>query len=141
MSFFSNARKRHLQLGRRGENLACKLLRAQHYDVLCRNFKVKSGEIDIVARKDAMLIFVEVKSRRHTALRRPSANLSLTQKRRIYRASQRYLREIGNPEVAFRFDLIELLLKRFSAVEIKHWEGHFTSRDLKDPKFKSFDYT
>ena len=141
MSFFHRAKKRHLKLGRRGENLACKLLCAQDYDVLCRNYKVKAGEIDIIARKDGILIFIEVKTRSHNAFSRPSANLSLTQKRRIYNAAHRYMRDIGNPKVAFRFDLIELRLKNRTPIEIRHWPEHFSSRDLKDPKFKNFDYT
>ncbi len=141
MSFFRRAKKRHLRVGRRGENLACKLLRVQDYDVLCRNYKVKSGEIDIVARKGGILIFIEVKTRSHNAFSRPSANLSLTQKRRIYNAAHRYLRDIGDPKVPFRFDLIEVRLKKRTAIEIKHWPEHFSSRDLKDPRYKNFDYT
>ncbi len=140
---FRLARKRHIRLGRRGETLACKLLKEKKYDILCRNYKVKSGEIDIVARDGEILVFVEVKTLRYSAnLRlRPAEHLKMNQKRRIFRAAANYMRRIGNPEVIFRFDLVELILADWSIKEIQHWPDHFNSTDLRDPRFKRFDYT
>lgn len=140
---FRQARKHCQRLGKRGEDLACKLLKEKHYDILCRNYKVKSGEIDIVARNGGILVFVEVKTRRYNANLplRPAAGLRTNQKRRIFRAATNYMRSIGNPEVIFRFDLIELILADWSIKEIRHWPEHFKSTDLRDPLFKKFDYT
>lgn len=138
---FQRSRKRHLRLGRRGENLACRLLKEKNYDILCRNYKVKSGEIDIVARDGGVLVFVEVKTLRDTTRSRPAVNLKFHQKRRIFRAAGNYLRAIGNPGVPFRFDLVELVLSAWRVHEIRHWTEHFSSKDLRDPQFRHFDYT
>ncbi|AJD02453.1 Predicted endonuclease distantly related to archaeal Holliday junction resolvase [Campylobacter lari] len=48
--------------GKKGEDLACEYLKTQGFEVLKRNFHSKFGEIDIIAKKDKILHFVEVKS-------------------------------------------------------------------------------
>ena len=138
---FRLSKKRHIRLGHRGETLACRLLKEKHYDILCRNYKVKSGELDIVARDGGVLVFVEVKTMHYRPLARPAANLRFHQKQRIVRAAGNYLRAIGNPEVPFRFDLVELVLSPWRIHAIRHWPGHFSSKGLRDPQFRNFDYT
>jgi len=125
MSYFS-AKSRHLRLGSKGEKIAARLLRNKNYTILCRNFKVKSGEIDLVARDGENLVFIEVKTRRATTRSRPAEGLSSRQKKRIYHAAQNYLRQIDNPNLIYRFDLIEIILSRFKIHEIRHWEDNFS---------------
>ncbi|MDD5697773.1 MAG: YraN family protein [Victivallaceae bacterium] len=125
MSYLA-AKAAHLRLGLRGEKLAAKLLRAKNYVILCRNYQVRSGEIDLVARDGGNLVFVEIKTRRATTRSRPAEGLSARQKKRIYHAAQSYLRRIGNPAAVYRFDLIEIILSRFGIREIRHWENNFS---------------
>lgn len=125
MSYFS-AKSRHLRLGDKGEKIAARLLRDKNYSILCHNFKVKSGEIDLVARDGENLVFIEVKTRRATTRSRPAEGLSSKQKKRIYHAAQSYLRQIDNPNIIYRFDLIEIILSRFKIHEIRHWENNFS---------------
>ncbi len=120
------ARAKHLRLGARGEKLAAKLLRGKNYSILCRNYKVKAGEIDLVARDGENLVFVEIKTRRATTRSRPAEGLSSKQKKRIYHAAQNYLYQIDNPNLIYRFDLIEIILSRFGIREIRHWENNFS---------------
>ena len=54
----------HIELGRYGEDLATNYLKSQGYDVLERNIRYRFGEVDIIAKKENMLIVVEVKTRR-----------------------------------------------------------------------------
>src|SRR5438128_1320284 len=55
---------KRLQLGARGEKLACAFLRGQGYRILYRNFRARhGGEVDIVCRDKDTLVFVEVKTR------------------------------------------------------------------------------
>jgi putative endonuclease len=126
---FKRAKARHLRLGERGENLAAALLRSKNIHVLCRNYKVKAGEIDIVARDGAVLVFVEVKTS-HKPANRPAANLRIKQKRRIYRAANNYLKAIGHPAVMYRFDLIEIVFERSLLKEARHWQKHFSGREI-----------
>jgi putative endonuclease len=127
---FRQAKTAHLRLGRRGENLACALLRSKNIEILCRNYKIKSGEIDIVTRDGGVIAFVEVKTRRHTTRSRPARGLTEKQKKRIYHAGMHYLKEIGNPKIVYRFDLIEVILSPFRLREARHWQEHFNSNSL-----------
>lgn len=125
MSYLA-AKAEHLRLGARGEKLAEKLLRGKHYAILCRNYKVKSGEIDLVARDGETLVFIEVKTRRATTRSRPAEGLSARQKKRIYHAAQSYLHQINDPGIIYRFDLIEIVLSGFGIRELRHWENNFS---------------
>jgi putative endonuclease len=86
-------------------------LRKSGYKVLYRDFKpARGGQIDIVCRYDDTLVFVEVKSRRSEELQRPVDALGTDQKRRISRGALTWLRMLDNPDISFRFDVVEVIL-------------------------------
>ncbi|MFZ2655737.1 MAG: YraN family protein [Victivallales bacterium] len=122
---FARLRAGHLRLGRRGEDIASSFLKNKRYDILLRNYKVASGELDIIARDGSMICFVEVKTRHSGFKGRPAEGLSEKQRKRIRRAAMNYLREIGHPAVAYRFDLIEVMLSRWDVTELRHWKDRF----------------
>ena len=123
---FKSLRARHLRLGRRGERLATKLLRHKYYDILVRNYNSPRGEIDIVARDGATLVFVEVKTRFHTTQNRPAAGLRLKQIKRISSAGLYYMNALQSETIRYRFDLIEIICNRWDVIEAYHWEDHWT---------------
>jgi putative endonuclease len=53
----------NLVLGKTGERLACRFLMRKGYEIIERNFKTPLGEIDLIAKKGCLLIFIEVKTR------------------------------------------------------------------------------
>ncbi len=55
---------RHIELGRRGESIASSYLESLDYVVVARNYRTGRGEIDIIAQKEDVLVFIEVKTRR-----------------------------------------------------------------------------
>lgn len=118
------ARAAHLKLGRRGEAFACRLLETKGYDILARNWRIKAGELDIVARDGMMLVFVEVKTLRHAGLFRPLDNLSPRQRRRNFRAGKFYWKMLRMPGLRARFDLVEVVLGRWDLQTIRHWENY-----------------
>lgn len=64
---------RHLRVGRRGEELACKFLRQRGYFIWKRNWRCRHGELDIIAYNNNVLRFIEVKTRSlHTAFDFPA---------------------------------------------------------------------
>jgi len=95
------------QRGRRAEALAAWFLRLKGFSVLERRWSCPVGEIDLIARRGRLLLFVEVKARldRVAALEA----LGARQRRRISRAAGAYLQRF--PQLAqldCRFDLIAL---------------------------------
>jgi len=108
---FAARRTAHLRLGRRGEQLAARLLRELGLDILCRNYRGPHGELDIVARDDGTLCFVEVKTlRRPHRPGRPGAKVGAAKRRNLVRTAKRYLHRLGHPAIPHRYDVVELVL-------------------------------
>ena len=100
--------------GAYAEKLAAKFLRKEGYKILYRDFQAsdygRGGQVDLVCRDGETLVFVEVKSLTTTDRIRPVDHLTSDQKRRISQAALTWLRMLDNPEVAFRFDVVEVLI-------------------------------
>jgi putative endonuclease len=100
----------HLRSGVRGEKLAARFLRHNGYKILYRNFKGRTGgEIDIVCRDRDTLVFVEVKTRGGEEFGRPFEAIRAEQRHRISRGALAWLRLLDNPEILFRFDVVEVI--------------------------------
>lgn len=101
----------HLRRGASGEKLACRFLRRNGYKILYRNFKGRTGgEIDIVCRDNDTLVFVEVKTRGSEQFGRPFEAIRPDQRKRISRGALAWLRMLDNPEILFRFDVVEVII-------------------------------
>ncbi len=116
-------RDRRRSLGARGERDAVRLLVRQGYRLLARNWKVKAGELDIVALDGEEVVFVEVKSRR---VKPPGArfdgasNLSHRQMRRNFAAAKFYRKVFRCAGLAGRFDLIEIEYDKWRRIRFAH---------------------
>ena len=101
----------HLQLGARGEKLACVFLRRQGYKILYRNFRARhGGEVDIVCRDGDTLVFVEVKTRKRDDAVRPSESVNAAKRKLISRGALAWLQLLDNPDILSRFDVVEIVL-------------------------------
>ena len=127
---FKFLKAKHLKLGKKGENIACRLLKNKNYDILLRNFKSAKGEIDIVARDGTILCFVEVKTRLYSKKRKNDHLpwVSYKQSQRIKKAAKDYIYKIEAPKIRYRFDLIEITMGRYSIKNISHWQNNFGRR-------------
>jgi putative endonuclease len=96
--------------GDRGEDAAAKFLRRRGYKVLVRKFRSGKAEVDIVARHNEWLVFVEVKTRRTEQFGMPSEAVEREKRRNLSKAAMDYLRMLGNPRIHFRFDIVEVVL-------------------------------
>lgn len=107
----ASTRPEHLRSGARGEKLACRHLRRHGYKILYRNFRGRTGgEIDIVCRDQDALVFVEVKTRRSEDFGRPIETIRPEQRERISRGALAWLRMLDNPDILFRFDVVEVMM-------------------------------
>src|SRR5947199_6141511 len=101
----------HLRRGARGETLACRYLKRNGYKVLFRNFRGRSGgEIDVVCRDNDTLVFVEVKTRGREDFGRPVEAVDREKRKRISRGALAWLRMLDNPDILFRFDVVEVII-------------------------------
>lgn len=110
-SRFSSSRPQHLRLGTRGENLACQFLKRSGYKILYRNFRGRTGgEIDLVCRDGDTLVFVEVKTRTREDFGRPFEAIDRDKQKRISRGGLAWLRLLNDPDILFRFDVVEVIM-------------------------------
>jgi putative endonuclease len=104
-------RSGHLRRGARGETLACRYLKRNGYKILYRNFRGRSGgEIDVVCRDNDTLVFIEVKTRGCEDFGRPVEAVDREKRKRISRGALAWLRMLDNPEILFRFDVVEVIM-------------------------------
>lgn len=92
-----------------GEEIARQYLRHEGFTILAANFHACSGEIDIIAKEDKMIVFIEVKSTtKDTAFGDPLQWIPVWKQQRIIRASLAYLKKRGMMEALMRFDVITI---------------------------------
>ncbi|MCK5680799.1 YraN family protein [bacterium] len=113
-------------LGNWGEEQAALYLESRDYNIVKRGFRCRFGEIDIIARTAAELIFCEVKTRRQGSLVAPLEAVSWAQQRRLVKTASWYLNQ--HPwDGDLRFDVIAIVAGRvgFSAPEIEWIQDAF----------------
>lgn len=105
-------------LGRLGESIAEEYLRKNGYIILENNFKVhKLGEIDIIAKHNECICFIEVKTRTGIDFGIPSEAVGRQKQAKIRRLAQIYIMKNGLFDHDARFDVIEILISCFKAHE------------------------
>ena len=93
-----------------GETLAMQALETHGYEIIQRNWRVATGEIDIIAREAEMWVFVEVKTRSDTGFGTPEEALTDAKERRLYELGLLYLAEQELGDVAWRIDVVAITL-------------------------------
>ena len=91
--------------GEAAENLAAAFLERSGLTILERNYRCRYGEIDIVARNGAQLVFVEVRARRSEAFGGAAGSITAAKRRRLVAAARHYLAELRSDR-ACRFDVV-----------------------------------
>ena len=97
-------------LGRYGEILAALLLKLKGYRIQDRNYRNSFGELDIVAQKGRVLVFVEVKTRSSQRYGQAAEAVGIQKQERIRRLATAYLRHHGKDlyQTELRFDVVEV---------------------------------
>ncbi len=129
--------------GNIGERCAVKFLKKKGYKILERNYVAAGNEIDIIAAKDGMVVFVEVKARtigrENPREPRPASAVNAEKQRKIISAAS-YYKKRSAADKKIRFDIIEVYLedtKRGKKPnEIKHLIGAFDLNTCRKVNFK-----
>jgi len=103
-----------------GEEAARRELARLGLKCLTTNFRSAHGEIDLICRSDDCLVFVEVKTRSSEEWTRPAAAVNARKRRLISQTAVDYMRQLPNPRVKWRFDVVEVLVEGDAVIEIRH---------------------
>lgn len=114
-------------LGQRGEDAAAAYLERQGMQIVERNWRCRSGEVDIVALDDEVLVLCEVKTRKSVA--RGSAEEAITpaKQKRYARIARAYLSENSLADIELRFDAIAITVIADDRALLRHHRAAFTS--------------
>ncbi|MDN4166019.1 YraN family protein [Cytophagales bacterium LB-30] len=93
--------------GKLGETLASQFLEKQGFSIVAKNFRWRRNEIDLIVKKERLLVFVEVKLRKNQAFGRPEDFMSPEQQERVLQAAEQYVLENDWPH-DIRFDIIAI---------------------------------
>lgn len=107
LPFCSNQRANKPNSGARAESLACRYLSQQGLKIVERNYRTQRGEIDIIARDEEALVFVEVRLRSNPGFGGAAQSIDARKQARLISAAQHYLLKKGLTDAQpCRFDAI-----------------------------------
>jgi putative endonuclease len=110
-------------LGQLGEKLACEFLRKNGYQIIDQNFRTRGGEIDIVAEKEKMLVFVEVKTRTNRTFGLPEEAIDERKQHKLAMTAECYLAAHHLYDQDYRIDSVAVEISKTDAEpKIRHEE-------------------
>ncbi|MDH3494453.1 MAG: YraN family protein [Acidobacteriota bacterium] len=123
------------RIGAFGEGAAAEYLRVRGYEIIARNFSTVigrnrkgvalKGEIDIIARLNETICFIEVKTR-SGPLRAPETAVNLKKRRQIARTARTYLKLFDLNASPVRFDVLTVLSRDTKSPSITHFQKYWT---------------
>lgn len=113
----------HLDTGKLGEDKATAFLENKGFEILARNFRFRHSEIDIIAKKSKIVVFVEVKTRTNVSFGMPEEFVDATKRRLIMKAAEQYIFDT-DWHGDIRFDVIAVVITQHT-VRIEHIEDAF----------------
>lgn len=129
------ARPIHLERGELGETAARRLLEEKGLLFLAANFSSKRGEIDLIFRDGETLVFVEVKTRSPGGWTRPARAVDRRKRQALIHTADDYIRLLKNPQVRYRFDVVEVILTNGQTTELRHLANAF-NRTMVRPRVR-----
>lgn len=108
------------QTGRLAEDLAASALKEKNYEILERNYFNRFGEIDIIAKKEGILVFVEVKAKTGGDFGLPEDMISPRKLQRVRNMATIYMQGKILP---CRVDVVAIVLSEGQALRLTHYEN------------------
>ncbi|WP_299105156.1 YraN family protein [uncultured Tenacibaculum sp.] len=113
----------HNELGKKGEKIAVDYLLEKGFQIIERNYRFQKAEVDIIAKKDDLLIAIEVKTRSSIEFGDPQDFVSPKKIKLLVSAIDHYVIE-KNLDVEVRFDIIAIVIKN-NKENLEHIEDAF----------------
>jgi putative endonuclease len=99
-----------IRTGKEGEEIASAFLKKNGYRISDINFRCSLGEIDIVARENKTIVFIEVKTRKSKKLGYPEQAVGIRKQKKMSQLALWYLQKRKIADVAARFDVVAITL-------------------------------
>jgi putative endonuclease len=120
----SDDRRGRQEIGKLGERIALQHLMAKGYVIHCQNWRSREGEIDLVAKDDDQIVFVEVKTRTSHAYGWPEESITSAKRRHIKNAAWEYLDAHHLLDADWRIDVIAIDLSPSGHLErLEHYQN------------------
>jgi putative endonuclease len=105
------------QRGIAGEDVAAAWYLSQGYELVARNWRCRTGELDLIVRRGPLFVFCEVKSRRTTAFGAPQEAVTRDKRQRIRHLAARWIEDSRVRPVEIRFDVAAVLDDQLEVIE------------------------
>ena len=116
---------RNIEKGKIGEDTASSFLEKHGYRIVLKNYRVRIGEVDIIARDKGVICFIEVKMRDSCAFGSPQEAITVYKQRRISKVALCYLKENNLLEKNARFDVVSIVNDQKGAPKIELIQNAF----------------
>ncbi len=100
------------EIGERGEKLAGDFLKKKGYKLRASNYRCRHGEIDIIAEKKKVLVFIEVRTRTGTGFGSPEESVTVAKKEKIIATAMDYIASHTNLPAQWRIDFVAVELDK-----------------------------
>lgn len=110
--------------GRRAETLACIFIKKKGFSVLRRNYIYRGAEIDIIACKKDLVVFIEVKSKTTDEFGSPVEMVTYSKQNQIKKAARAFIALKNNSDFDYRFDVVAITFQDKKHL-IEHIENAF----------------
>ncbi len=119
-----NVNNTYREIGDVGEEATANFLLKNGYEILKRNYTVRGGEIDIIAKKNDVIAFVEVKTRGKNPIVTGENAITKSKKQLIIKTAERFLLTLNEP-CNCRFDVAVVEAKEMKVVRLKYYVSAF----------------
>ena len=102
------------ELGAKGEEIAVRYLKSRGYRIIERNYRIRLGEIDIIAEQGDDLVFIEVKTRSGTLFGSPFESVTKQKQKQLSKVALEYISKQGFHDRPARFDVVGIELQKGS---------------------------
>jgi putative endonuclease len=99
------------EIGQRGENLAVDYLQKLGYVILERNYRCKLGEVDIIARDNDILVFIEVRTRSSLDFGLPQESINRRKRHQLSKVALEFMNRKKFKNIPARFDVVAVSLE------------------------------
>ena len=112
------------QVGNKGESLAENYIKRKGYKIIQRNYRCRLGEIDIIAKDDDTIVFIEVRTKQNENFGSPQDSVTSTKISKISKTALRFIQEKNLSGFSYRFDFIAITFSQ-GKPNIEHIENAF----------------